>query len=110
MGAVDEAMAARLVEEADMHLAFRHSLVHESIYAHLPLALRTGLHRQVARALAAAGAPSGQIASPIWSEVRRPTTPEGVDWLERAARGHRPACPRDCCRLAGSRFGAGRAV
>ncbi len=58
-----EALRAGLLGAAGPQLAFRHDLVREAIYQDLPLAVRTGLHREVGRALATAGAPASQVAT-----------------------------------------------
>ncbi|MGM1060045.1 BTAD domain-containing putative transcriptional regulator [Saccharothrix sp. Mg75] len=74
--ALDEAVAARLVVEAGGGLAFRHPFVRWVLHNRVPQALRVALHRQAAEALAAAGAPVGQVAehlefSPVDAWVAR---------------------------------------
>jgi DNA-binding CsgD family transcriptional regulator len=56
------AMSAKILAEAGDRLAFRHELVREALYLDLPAATRTALHRQVAEALDAAGAPAAVVA------------------------------------------------
>ncbi|HET6967449.1 MAG TPA: AAA family ATPase, partial [Ornithinibacter sp.] len=49
-----EAFDAHLLEEVDDRVVFRHQLVHDAIYRHLPVPARRLLHREAAVALMAA--------------------------------------------------------
>ena len=49
-----EAAGAGIVDGAGAALAFRHPLIRESLYQSMPEALRTALHAEAARELAAA--------------------------------------------------------
>ena len=55
--------AGLLTEVRDGRAAFRHSLTHEAAYADIPWSQRRGLHRELARALAAGGAAPALIAA-----------------------------------------------
>jgi DNA-binding CsgD family transcriptional regulator len=60
---VGEAVGAGvLAESAPGTLAFRHALVHQSLYEGMAAGLRAALHRQAAQYLAAAGAEAEQVA------------------------------------------------
>jgi DNA-binding CsgD family transcriptional regulator len=53
---VQEAAAAGILIGSDPDLAFRHLLLQQALYENMPTALRTALHAEAARELAAAGA------------------------------------------------------
>ena len=53
---MQEAVAADIVADAGAELAFRHPLIRQALYESMPEALRTALHAEAARELAAAGA------------------------------------------------------
>ncbi|WP_176947122.1 BTAD domain-containing putative transcriptional regulator [Lentzea fradiae] len=80
VAAVEEAMAAGVLVEADAGFAFRHHLVHRALYLGVPAAVRASLHRQAARALATAGSPVELVARQL---ATAPTAvePWAVDWL-----------------------------
>ena len=99
--ATHEAVRAGLLEDAGPHLAFRHELIREALYADLPRAVRSALHRDAATALAdrapthviaqhlALGAEAGDLDAVAW--LRRAAAEAGprdpataVDLLERA--------------------------
>ena len=90
--ALGEALRAGLLGEAEAQLAFRHDLVREAIYGDLPLSVRQGLHREAGRALAAAGAPPGRVATHL-ALGATPGDAEAVEWLRRAARQAAPRAP-----------------
>lgn len=79
-----EALAALVLAERGEQLVFRHDLVRDALYADLPAALRTGLHRDLARALAAAGQPPGRVAAHLLRGAEAGDG-EAVRWLHRAA-------------------------
>jgi DNA-binding CsgD family transcriptional regulator len=54
--------AGLLTEVRDGRAAFRHSLTHEAAYTDIPWSRRRGLHRELARTLAAGGAAPALIA------------------------------------------------
>ncbi len=77
---VEEALAAGLLVASGERLVFRHPLIRRVLYERAPTAVRIALHRQVAQALAEAGAPADRVANqltaapvPVDSWVR--------DWL-----------------------------
>ena len=51
-----DAFDAQLLDEADDRVVFRHQLVHDAIYRHVPAPGRRLLHREAATALNAGGA------------------------------------------------------
>ncbi|WP_246471901.1 BTAD domain-containing putative transcriptional regulator [Saccharopolyspora phatthalungensis] len=77
---VDEACAAGLLMESHDLLAFRHPLVHKVFYAKMPNAVRLAMHRQLAEALAKAGAPADRVAAQL---TAAPVTVDSwlIDWL-----------------------------
>jgi DNA-binding CsgD family transcriptional regulator len=82
-GVVAEAVAADVIADAAPRLAFRHGLIHQEVYERMPLALRSALHLQAARSLAAAAVRPGQVAAHL---VAAGTTESWVrDWLAGAA-------------------------
>ncbi|MDN5931171.1 MAG: AAA family ATPase, partial [Pseudonocardia sp.] len=88
-----EALRAGALAERGGRLGFRHELIRDALYTDLPVALRETLHLDLARALAAAGAPPRRVAEHL---LRGPQAgdPEAVDWLRRAAEealSHSPA-------------------
>ena len=60
-----EAVGAGVLTEAGSHLAFRYPLIRQALYDGTPVAVRTALHREAARALADAGAPMTQVAAQL---------------------------------------------
>ncbi len=74
-----------VLEDGDAaRVAFRHDLIREALYEDIPRGLRRGLHRDIALALAAAGAPAVQVAEHF---VRGATVgdPVAAEWVLRAA-------------------------
>ncbi|MBE8517563.1 AAA family ATPase [Amycolatopsis sp. H6(2020)] len=65
VGAVDEAITSGVLVESGDRLAFRHSLVRRVLYEKSPAAMRVALHRQLAEAFAAAGAPAERVAEQL---------------------------------------------
>lgn len=89
---VDEALAAGLLQPAGARLSFAHDLVREGIYDQLPVAVRTTLHVEAAKALAANHAEAFDIAA----QVERSTSgagAEAVDWLRQGADQVRVTAP-----------------
>lgn len=81
---LEEARRAGALHEDGALLAFRHELVRDAVYDDLPLAVRRGLHTQVGRALAEAGAPAARVASHLHLGAE-PGDTETIRWLRRAA-------------------------
>ena len=67
VAAVEEATAARVLDDGGPKLAFRHPLIRQALYLSVPAGVRAALHRKAAGALADAGAPVelvvGQLAA-----------------------------------------------
>ncbi|MDQ1304300.1 MAG: hypothetical protein QG671_127 [Actinomycetota bacterium] len=77
-----EAMALRLLVESGDRLAFRHALVHESLYLSVPAAVRVGLHRHTAHVLDRAQAPVTEVAPHL---IRSPVDGWALDWVQEHA-------------------------
>jgi predicted ATPase len=92
LAALEEAIAAGILESRDQLLGFRHDLIWEALYQDLPAPLRRGLHRDAGRALAAAGAPPEQVAEQLVRGAS-PGDRQAVAWLQRAARAAAPRAP-----------------
>ncbi|MGW3290831.1 AAA family ATPase [Streptomyces sp. NPDC001002] len=98
--AVDEAMAAGVVEADGVRLRFRHGLLRCSLYEKTPTALLAALHQHAAKALIAAGAPVERVAALV---VRTLTEPEGweVGWTVANAGALAARAPDDAAHLLG---------
>jgi class 3 adenylate cyclase/DNA-binding CsgD family transcriptional regulator len=90
--AIHQAVVSAMLEERGDHLAFRHALVRDAIYEHIPSAVRRQLHREVGKALADTGADALVVAHHLGLGAGA-EDPEAVDWLRRAARGAAPRSP-----------------
>jgi DNA-binding CsgD family transcriptional regulator len=77
------AVEAGVLSDDDERLAFTHDVVHEVLYAELPRAVRRTLHRETARALAAAGADPGRVSEHLLRGAQRGDR-EAITWLVRA--------------------------
>ena len=79
---VQEAVAAGIVTEHpnDPDLAFRHLLIQQALYESMPAALRTALHAEAARELAAAGADVLSVAQQL-SAANKPGEAWARTWL-----------------------------
>lgn len=93
-----DALVSSIIEESGDHLAFRHALVHDAIYQQIPLGLRRQLHREVGRALAAAGSDALTVAHHLALGASTDDS-EAVEWLRRAARGVAPRSPATAVEL-----------
>ena len=99
-GSSSDAFDAQLLDEADDRVVFRHQLVHDAIYQHVPPPARRLLHREAAVALMAAGADRLDVADHLMLGAERGDE-QAVAWLRDAAReasgqaplGHRRAPP-----------------
>ena len=80
----EEAIAAGVLRDAGLRLAFRHPLIRQSLYEGMPAALRVGLHYQAAQALAAAGGPEEHVAEQLLA-AESGTGPWAAQWLAQAA-------------------------
>jgi DNA-binding CsgD family transcriptional regulator/tetratricopeptide (TPR) repeat protein len=79
-----EAVGAGIVDGAGAELAFRHPLIRESLYESMPEGLRTALHAEAARELAAAGADVLSVAQQL-SSAGRPEAGWSRAWLVQVA-------------------------
>jgi DNA-binding CsgD family transcriptional regulator/tetratricopeptide (TPR) repeat protein len=80
-----DAFDAQLLDEADDRVVFRHQLVHDAIYQHMPPPARRLLHREAAVALMAAGADRLDVADHLMLGAERGDE-QAVAWLRDAAR------------------------
>jgi DNA-binding CsgD family transcriptional regulator/tetratricopeptide (TPR) repeat protein len=79
------AFDAQLLDEADERVVFRHQLVHDAIYQHMPPSARRLLHREAAVVLVAAGADRLDVADHLMLGAERGDE-QAVTWLRDAAR------------------------
>ncbi len=75
---VQEAVAAGILIGSGPDLAFRHLLIQQALYERMPAALRTALHAEAARELAATGADALSVAQQL-SAANRP----GEAWVRK---------------------------
>ena len=87
-----DAFDTQLLDEADEHLVFRHQLVHDAIYRHIPAPARRMLHREAAAALVASGADPLDVADHLLLGAERGDE-EAAAWLRDAAREAGPRSP-----------------
>jgi len=80
----EEAIAAGVLRDAGLRLAFRHPLIRQSLYEGTPSALRVALHYQAAQALADAGVPEEHVAEQLLAAVGG-MGPWAAKWLAQAA-------------------------
>ena len=80
-----DAFDAQLLDEAEGRVVFRHQLVHDAIYQHVPEPARRLLHREAAVALMVAGADPLDVAEHLVRGAERGDL-QAVDWLRDAAR------------------------
>jgi DNA-binding CsgD family transcriptional regulator len=85
VGQLSDAFDAQLLDEADDQVVFRHQLVHDAIYQHMPPPARRLLHREAAVALMAAGADRLDVADHLMLGAERGDE-QAVAWLRDAAR------------------------
>ena len=68
---LQEAVAARILIGSGAELAFRHQLIRQALYESMPTALRTALHAEAARELAATDADALSVAQQLFA-ARQP--------------------------------------
>jgi DNA-binding CsgD family transcriptional regulator len=85
-GVVEESLAAGVMEPVGARLRFRHGLLRQALHDSVPVALRSGLHRDAARRLMAADAPMERVAELV---LAAGDVADGweVDWLVDNAAG-----------------------
>ena len=81
---LQEAVAAGILVGSGAELAFRHPLIRQALYESMPAALRTALHAEAARELAASGADALSVAQQL-SAANRPGEGWARAWLIQAA-------------------------
>jgi DNA-binding NarL/FixJ family response regulator/tetratricopeptide (TPR) repeat protein len=87
-----DAINAGVLDADGEHLSFAHDVVYEVLYGELPPAARQTMHREFARALVAADAPSSRVSEHLVRGAR-PGDQEAVDWLQRAGVQAAPRAP-----------------
>jgi DNA-binding CsgD family transcriptional regulator/tetratricopeptide (TPR) repeat protein len=80
---IQEAAAAGILVGSGSELAFRHQLIRQALYESMPMALRTALHAEAARDLAAADADAVSVAQQL-SVAGRPGGGWARAWLIQA--------------------------
>src|SRR5262249_4722553 len=85
VGQLSDAFDAQLLDEADDRVVFRHQLVHDAIYQHMPPPARRLLHREAAVALMAAGADRLDVADHLMLGAERGDE-QAFTWLRDGAR------------------------
>ena len=81
---LQEAVAARILVGSGAELAFRHQLIHQALYDSMPTALRTALHAEAARELAATGTDALSVAQQLFA-ARQPGEGWARAWLIQTA-------------------------
>lgn len=81
---LEDAFEAHLLGEVDDRLVFRHPLVHDAVYQHLPAPARRLLHREAAVTLMAGGADPLDVADHLVHGAERGDE-QVVAWLREAA-------------------------
>jgi DNA-binding CsgD family transcriptional regulator len=81
---LQEAVAAGILVGSGPELAFRHLLIQQALHGSTPAALRTALHAEAARELAAAGADALSVAQQL-SAANRPGEGWARTWLIQTA-------------------------
>ena len=81
---LQEAVAAGILVGSGPELAFRHLLIQQALYGSMPVALRTALHAEAARELAAAGADALSVAQQL-SAANGPGEGWARTWLIESA-------------------------
>ena len=79
------AFEARLLDKRDDNVVFRHQLVHDAVYQHMPAAVRRLLHREAAAALADAGTDLLHAADHLLLGAEYGDV-QAVQWMREAAR------------------------
>ncbi len=101
---VREAMKAGVLREDRDRVSFSHDLVRAAVYEDIPASMRSALHLEAARALAAAEAPTASIAAQF-ALAAAVADREAIAWLTRAAREAAPRSPAIAADLFGRALG-----
>ena len=81
---LQEAVAARILVGSGAELAFRHQLIRQALYESMPAALRTALHAEAARELAATDADALSVAQQLFA-AGQPGEGWSRAWLSQTA-------------------------
>jgi DNA-binding CsgD family transcriptional regulator len=81
---LQEAVAARILVGSGSDLAFRHQLIRQALYESMPTALRTALHAEAARELAATDADALSVAQQLFA-AGQPGQGWAQGWLIKTA-------------------------
>ena len=81
---LQEAVAAGILVSSGSELVFRHPLIHQALYESMPTALRTALHAEAARELAATGTRVSCIAQQLYA-ANQPGEAWARRWLVQTA-------------------------
>ena len=81
---LQEVVAARILVGSGAELAFRHQLIRQALYESMPTALRTALHAEAARELAATDADALSVGQQLFA-ARQPGEGWARAWLVQAA-------------------------
>jgi len=81
--ALEEAIAAGVLDDDGQGLAFRHPLIRAALYEGVPAAVRAEWHADAGRALASSGASVDRVARQLLAALDSTTTVSGLDdgWL-----------------------------
>jgi DNA-binding CsgD family transcriptional regulator/tetratricopeptide (TPR) repeat protein len=99
VGQLSDAFDAQLLDEVGDRVVFRHQLVHDAIYQHVPAPARRLLHREAALALTAAGADPLDVADHLILGAERGDE-QAVAGLRNAARAALAQAPSVAVELA----------
>jgi DNA-binding CsgD family transcriptional regulator len=103
---IEEAVLAGELMPDGERVAFRHDIVRQAVYDDMAAGVRSALHVQAARALAAAAAPADNVATHFFLGTSGPD-PEAIEWLHRAAREALPTDPPAAASLLERAIGLG---
>ena len=81
---LQEVVAARILVGSGAELAFRHQLIRQALYESMPMALRTALHAEAARELAATDADALSVGQQLFA-ARQPGEGWARAWLVQTA-------------------------
>ncbi|MCP3818205.1 AAA family ATPase [Streptomyces sp. A3M-1-3] len=107
LGALSEPIAAGLLVDAGDRLRFRHAVLRESLYAGFPASVRSALHLDSARALAASGAAPATVAGQLL-DTTGPLDGWALSWLVAAAQQLIAVAPAAAAALIERAIGQGR--
>jgi hypothetical protein len=102
---VQEAVAAGILIGSDPDLAFRHLLIQQALYESMPVALRTALHAEAARELAASGADVLSVAQQL-SAANKPGEAWVRKWLVESGPALATRVPQVGAEILGRELGA----